>query len=93
VIRAGDVLPADGTLVEAHDLQVDEARVTGESLLVGKDLSADVVGGTLVTHGPGVLTVTRTGGESGRDPSGFHGSHGMSQVWPLQSGRRPDYRT
>lgn len=65
VIAAGDVLPADGMLVEAHDLQVDESRVTGESLAVAKDLSTEVVGGTLVTHGHGTLEVTRTGERSG----------------------------
>jgi Ca2+-transporting ATPase len=65
VIAAGDVLPADGTLVEVHDLQVDESSVTGESLAVAKDLSADVVGGTLVTHGHGSMEVTRTGERSG----------------------------
>jgi P-type Ca2+ transporter type 2C len=34
MLAAGDVVPADGTLVEVHDLQVDESRVTGESLPV-----------------------------------------------------------
>jgi Ca2+-transporting ATPase len=65
VVTAGDVLPADGRLVEAHDLQVDESRVTGESLPVGKDPGSDVVGGTLVTHGNGRLSVTLTGEDSG----------------------------
>jgi P-type Ca2+ transporter type 2C len=65
VVAAGDVLPADGTLVESNDLQVDESRVTGESLPVRKDLGAEVVGGTLVTHGHGRLVVSRTGPDSG----------------------------
>jgi Ca2+-transporting ATPase len=65
VVSAGDVLPADGRLVEAHVLQVDESRVTGESLPVGKDPGSEVVGGTLVTHGNGRLEVTRTGANSG----------------------------
>ena len=65
MVAAGDVLPADGTLVDAHDLQVDESRVTGESLAVAKDLSAEVIGGTLVAHGHGALEVTRTGQRSG----------------------------
>ena len=65
VVAAGDVLPADGRLTEAHDLQVDESRVTGESLPVAKDQDGDVIGGTLVTHGNGRLEVTRTGAESG----------------------------
>lgn len=65
VVAAGDVLPADGRLVEAHDLQVDESRVTGESLPVGKEVESEVVGGTLVTHGNGRVWVIRTGAESG----------------------------
>jgi P-type Ca2+ transporter type 2C len=65
MISAGDVLPADGRLVEAHDLQVDESGVTGESLAVLKGASDDVTGGTLVTHGHGMVVVTRTGEHSG----------------------------
>lgn len=65
VAAAGDVLPADGRLVEAHELQVDESRVTGESLPIGKDVESELVGGTLVTHGNGRLVVTRTGEHSG----------------------------
>ena len=64
-VEAGDVLPADGTLVESHELQVDESGVTGESLPVAMEGSADVTGGTLVTHGHGVVLVTRTGEHSG----------------------------
>jgi Ca2+-transporting ATPase len=65
VVTAGDVLPADGRLVEAHDVEIDESRVTGESLPVGKDAGSEVVGGTLVTRGNGRLSVTRTGAQSG----------------------------
>jgi Ca2+-transporting ATPase len=64
-VVAGDVLPADGNVLEEHDLQVDESRVTGESLPVVKDPGDEVVGGTLVTHGNGLLEVTRTGEHSG----------------------------
>jgi Ca2+-transporting ATPase len=65
MVAAGDVVPADGTLGEVHDLQVDESRVTGESLPVTKGPEAELTGGTLVTHGHGVLTVSRTGAQSG----------------------------
>jgi len=65
LVAAGDVVPADGTLVEVHDLQVDESRVTGESLPVAKGPEAELTGGTLVTHGHGAITVTRTGAQSG----------------------------
>jgi Ca2+-transporting ATPase len=65
VVAAGDVLPADGCLLEGHELQADESRVTGESLPVDKEPGGEVVGGTLVTHGNGMLEVTRTGEHSG----------------------------
>jgi Ca2+-transporting ATPase len=65
VVAAGDVLPADGWLVESHELQVDESRVTGESLPVAKEPGSEVVGGTLVTHGNGRLVISRTGERSG----------------------------
>ena len=37
-VEAGDVVPADVRLVESHDLQVDEAALTGESLAVDKSV-------------------------------------------------------
>ncbi len=39
VITAGDKVPADGYLVEAHDLLVNESILTGESEAVGKEAS------------------------------------------------------
>jgi Ca2+-transporting ATPase len=36
MIEAGDEIPADGNLVESVSLQIDEARLTGESLPVAK---------------------------------------------------------
>jgi len=64
-IAAGDVVPADGELLEANDLQVDEANLTGESLPVNLVSGADVTGGTLVTRGRALVEVTRTGPRSG----------------------------
>ena len=64
-ITAGDVVPADGLLLEANQLQVDEARMTGESLPVDLPTGAEVTGGTLVTRGRAAMQVTRTGEHSG----------------------------
>lgn len=36
VMEAGDMVPADGRIVEARDLQVDESALTGESVPVDK---------------------------------------------------------
>lgn len=45
LLHSGDILPADVRLLEAHDLLVEEAPLTGESLAIEK--SAEVLHGTL----------------------------------------------
>ncbi|GGN77408.1 ATPase [Actinoplanes lobatus] len=74
VMEAGDVVPADGRLLRAATLEIDESALTGESLPVAKDVdpvqSADTALGdrsdmaymnTNVTRGTGELLVTATG--------------------------------
>jgi len=73
ILEAGDKVPADGRLIEAHSLRCDEAPLTGESVPVGKHiqpLSPDtrvgdqrnmVFTGTTVTYGRGKAVVTTTG--------------------------------
>jgi len=73
-LEAGNFIPADVRLVEAVNLRIDEAALTGESVPVRKDaqlqLKEDVpIGdrknsafmGTLVTYGRGKAVVTGTG--------------------------------
>jgi Ca2+-transporting ATPase len=73
-MEAGDVVPADGRLLRAATLEIDESALTGESLPVAKDVaavaSADTALGdrsdmaymnTNVTRGAGELLVTATG--------------------------------
>ena len=48
-IGAGDLIPADGKLIEARDLYVQQAALTGESLPVEKDVRGQ---GNDVTEGP-----------------------------------------
>ncbi|WP_328635610.1 cation-translocating P-type ATPase [Streptomyces sp. NBC_00356] len=74
LLAAGDEVPADGRIVSATALQIDESALTGESVPAAKD--ANPVFGeelgpadqsdmafmtTPVTHGSGVLLVTATG--------------------------------
>jgi magnesium-transporting ATPase (P-type) len=40
VIRAGDRIPADLRVIEAHNLRVEEAILTGESTVVEKSTEA-----------------------------------------------------
>jgi P-type Ca2+ transporter type 2C len=77
LLRAGDKASADGRLVEAVNLQVEESALTGESLpvekqtaeLVGTDLPVGdrtnmVHSGTAVTYGRGSALVVATGMET-----------------------------
>jgi magnesium-transporting ATPase (P-type) len=72
-IESGDRVPADGRLVSAHGLEVDESLLTGESLPVAKDAAAAcpaaapladrlamVFAGSTVTRGRASAIVTAT---------------------------------
>ncbi len=63
---AGDLVPADATLVEARDLHTQESALTGESLPAEKHAGADdatgrVMLGTSVISGTALARVTATG--------------------------------
>ncbi len=77
LLAAGDDVCADGRLVEATSLQIDESALTGESVPASKgtDVVTDpnpVLGdqsnmafmNTPVTHGSGVMIVTGTGADT-----------------------------
>jgi len=75
LLTAGDDVCADGRIIEAASLQIDESGLTGESVPASK--SAEVIAGdpkpgigdqsnmafmnSPVTHGSGVMIVTETG--------------------------------
>jgi P-type Mg2+ transporter len=63
-LSAGDRIPADARLVEARDLHVHEAALTGESVPVEKEIAAgkdQVFLGTSVVSGTALAVVTATG--------------------------------
>jgi P-type Mg2+ transporter len=73
-LGAGDLVPADGTLVESRDLFAQQAALTGESMPVEKEAGDGtetedkgpaardrVFLGTSVVSGTGVVSVTATG--------------------------------
>ena len=60
VLAEGDRIPADGTLIDAHELATNESMLTGESESVMKKLGDKVYAGTLVVAGQGVVQVTAT---------------------------------
>ncbi len=77
LLAAGDDVCADGRLLEATSLQIDESALTGESVPAGKSVEVitdpDPVLGdqvnmafmnTPVTHGSGVMIITGTGADT-----------------------------
>lgn len=60
LVKTGDKVPADGFLVEATGLHVDESMLTGESVAVYKE-EGSLYAGTMVVSGHAVLGVTDTG--------------------------------
>ncbi|XP_053168884.1 plasma membrane calcium-transporting ATPase 1-like isoform X1 [Hemicordylus capensis] len=62
-IKYGDLIPADGLLLQGHDLKVDESSLTGESDHVKKSLTADpmLLSGTHVMEGSGKMVITAVG--------------------------------
>ena len=74
LISAGDEVPADGRIISASALQIDESALTGESVPAAKETRTLPPGklspgeqsnmafmNTPVTHGSGVVIVTATG--------------------------------
>ena len=73
LLEAGDMIPADGRLIENVSLKVDESALTGESLAVEKnidpileeaalgDRSNMMFSGSFVTYGHGRVVVTDIG--------------------------------
>ena len=74
LLEAGDRVPADGRLLAAHNLEVEEAALTGESHVVGKSVPALAIENpplgdrlnilfmnTVLTRGRAELLITETG--------------------------------
>lgn len=62
-VKYGDLLPADGVLIQGNDLKIDESSLTGESDHVKKMLDRDpmLLSGTHVMEGSGRMVVTAVG--------------------------------
>jgi len=52
ILRTGDQVVADGTIVEASGLQLDESLLTGESEPFDKEPGAQVLSGSFVSERP-----------------------------------------
>ncbi|HEX5540110.1 MAG TPA: magnesium-translocating P-type ATPase [Micromonospora sp.] len=76
LLRPGDVVPADCRVIESHDMQVDQAALTGEPFPVEKkpepvpadtplaDRASTLFMGTHLVSGDGTAVVVRTGGST-----------------------------
>jgi len=65
ILVEGDRVPADGIVLEAHELAADESLLTGESEPVTKfPESSQVFAGSLVTRGQGLIRVTAIGAKT-----------------------------
>ncbi|CAD5220230.1 unnamed protein product [Bursaphelenchus okinawaensis] len=62
-VKYGDLLPADGIIIQSNDLKIDESSLTGESDLIKKSPEHDPVllSGTHVMEGSGKMLVTAVG--------------------------------
>ena len=81
LVQAGDVIPADGEVIEGV-ASVDESAITGESAPVIRESGGDFCA---VTGGTRVLSdwlVMRVDGQSGRDLPRPHDRHGGSGQAP-----------
>ncbi len=61
LLRMGDRVPADGVLLEAESLSLDESLLTGESSAVEKSVGEKVCMGTMAATGKGTMRVEAVG--------------------------------
>ena len=93
IISEGVKVPADGFVIKANDLCIDESSLTGEPVCVWKSVSNSDNGywkqnycyaGTLVTQGIGVIKVDKIGVETEYGKIGKHVSESKDEPTPLQ---------
>ena len=63
-LRSGDQVPADGILLEAAGLEIDESALTGESDPVPKHADGEGLSGTVVLAGSGRFQATAVGADA-----------------------------
>jgi Ca2+-transporting ATPase len=87
MLAEGDRVPADGEVLQAHELALDESLQTGESEAVAKQAGCSaVLAGTLVVRGQGLVRVTATGGQTALGRIGHSLSSIADEPSPLRDG-------
>lgn len=97
LLELGEEVPADGILLEAVNLQIDESRLTGESVPVSKRVSQSfdkpdehtayaqnhLLRGTFVADGRGILKVTTVGDQTDIGKTARAASEETNEITPL----------
>ena len=63
LVRPGDTIPADGT-IESGTSGIDESLITGESMPVAKTAGDDVIGGSINSESPLVVSISHVGADT-----------------------------
>ncbi len=63
-LRSGDIIPADGLIIESESLYTDEAALTGESLPKAKTVGDVIYSSTIAKSGEATCIVTKVGMET-----------------------------
>lgn len=93
IISEGVKVPADGFVIKANDLCIDESSLTGESICVWKSVTTNnndywksnyCYAGTLVTQGSGIIEVEKIGVKTEYGKIGKKVSETKEEATPLQ---------
>ena len=63
LVRPGETIPADGS-IESGASGVNESLITGESMPITKNAGDEVIGGSINTESPLIITITRVGADT-----------------------------
>ncbi len=63
LVRPGDTVPADG-MIESGASGIDESLITGESMPITKTSGDDVIGGSMNSESPLIISITRVGADT-----------------------------
>jgi len=67
MVEEGNLITADGTIIQSHDFSVNESILTGESFAVFKDKTKEdnfIFSGTTVVSGSAIATITAIGNKT-----------------------------
>ena len=63
LVRPGDTVPADG-VIESGASGIDESLITGESMPITKTSGDEVIGGSINSESPLIISITRVGADT-----------------------------